>query len=186
MIDQGARWRSGARPSSNAPAGYAPSVAGENLIAFDLDRLFRADRRPTLILAYPRAGRPAFAHYRKPAVCGRMIAPVGAACRRSNRLGGADANVRLTTLRRVQDAIARARRAPVIVAFAGGGGSARSCRIMVCCRGRWARARRRVTPPPAGIGANRLGATTPDQSATLMIRQLVCFAVDSGWILAFY
>jgi hypothetical protein len=31
---------------SGAPGGLATSVAGENIIAFDLDRLFRSDRRP--------------------------------------------------------------------------------------------------------------------------------------------
>jgi hypothetical protein len=43
-----------AAPSA-APAGPAASVAGENLIAYDLDRLFRAERRPNAALDYPRA-----------------------------------------------------------------------------------------------------------------------------------
>jgi hypothetical protein len=41
-----------------APAGTAgssQSVAGENIIALDLDRLFRADRRPQTDMAYARA-----------------------------------------------------------------------------------------------------------------------------------
>jgi hypothetical protein len=41
-----------------APAGIAgssQSVAGENIIALDLDRLFRADRRPQTDMAYARA-----------------------------------------------------------------------------------------------------------------------------------
>jgi hypothetical protein len=41
-----------------APSGGSAgstSVAGENLIAYDLDRLFRAERRPNADLDYPRA-----------------------------------------------------------------------------------------------------------------------------------
>jgi ribosomal protein L17 len=36
-------------------AGPSASVAGENIIALDLDRLFRADRRPQTDMAYARA-----------------------------------------------------------------------------------------------------------------------------------
>jgi hypothetical protein len=35
--------------------GSSTSVGGENLIAYDLDRLFRAERRPNADLDYPRA-----------------------------------------------------------------------------------------------------------------------------------
>jgi hypothetical protein len=40
---------------SGAGAGPATSVAGENIIAYDLDRLFRGDRRPPAELAMSRA-----------------------------------------------------------------------------------------------------------------------------------
>jgi hypothetical protein len=41
---------------SGGPPGAAQSVAGENIIAYDLDRLFRAERRPANVdLAYPRS-----------------------------------------------------------------------------------------------------------------------------------
>jgi hypothetical protein len=41
---------------SGGPAGAAQSVAGENVIAYDLDRLFRAERRPQNVdLAYARS-----------------------------------------------------------------------------------------------------------------------------------
>jgi hypothetical protein len=40
---------------SGAGAGQATSVAGENIIAFDLDRLFRGDRRPTGDMNYTRS-----------------------------------------------------------------------------------------------------------------------------------
>jgi hypothetical protein len=44
-----------AAPSAGA-AGSAQSVAGENIIAYDLDRLFRAERRPQNVdLSYPRS-----------------------------------------------------------------------------------------------------------------------------------
>jgi hypothetical protein len=42
-----------AAPSSGQ-AGPSTSVGGENLIAYDLDRLFRAERRPNGDLEYPR------------------------------------------------------------------------------------------------------------------------------------
>lgn len=40
---------------SGATAGPANSVAGENLIAYDLDRLFRGERRPSGDMTYPRS-----------------------------------------------------------------------------------------------------------------------------------
>jgi hypothetical protein len=40
---------------SGGQAGPSTSVGGENLIAYDLDRLFRAERRPNADLDYPRA-----------------------------------------------------------------------------------------------------------------------------------
>jgi hypothetical protein len=41
---------------SGAPAGSAQSVAGENIIAYDLDRLFRAEKRPQNVdLTYARS-----------------------------------------------------------------------------------------------------------------------------------
>ena len=45
-------------PRATTPSGISPSLVGENLIAYDLDRLFRSDRRPQGIegnLGYPRA-----------------------------------------------------------------------------------------------------------------------------------
>jgi hypothetical protein len=41
--------------SPSGQTGPATSVGGENLIAYDLDRLFRAERRPNTDLDYPRA-----------------------------------------------------------------------------------------------------------------------------------
>jgi hypothetical protein len=40
---------------SGGQAGSSTSVGGEYLIAFDLDRLFRAERRPNADLEYRRA-----------------------------------------------------------------------------------------------------------------------------------
>jgi hypothetical protein len=40
---------------SGGQAGPSASVAGENIIAYDLDRLFRSERRNTADLEYPRA-----------------------------------------------------------------------------------------------------------------------------------
>ena len=44
-----------ARLTSGGQAGSSTSVGGENLIAYDLDRLFRAERRTNTDLDYPRA-----------------------------------------------------------------------------------------------------------------------------------
>jgi len=41
--------------ASSGVQGSSTSVGGENLIAYDLDRLFRAERRPNADLDYPRA-----------------------------------------------------------------------------------------------------------------------------------
>ncbi len=41
--------------TSGGQTGFSTSVGGENLIAYDLDRLFRAERRPNTDLDYPRA-----------------------------------------------------------------------------------------------------------------------------------
>jgi hypothetical protein len=40
---------------SGGPSGSAQSVAGENIVAFDLDRLFRSDRPQTADLSYARS-----------------------------------------------------------------------------------------------------------------------------------
>jgi hypothetical protein len=40
---------------STGPAGTSESVAGENIIAFDLDRLFRGERRPAGDMTYIRS-----------------------------------------------------------------------------------------------------------------------------------
>jgi hypothetical protein len=44
-----------AAPSGGQERPSSTSVGGENLIAYDLDRLFRAERRPNADLDYPRA-----------------------------------------------------------------------------------------------------------------------------------
>jgi hypothetical protein len=41
--------------SSGGQTGPSTSIGGENLIAYDLDRLFRAEQRPNADLDYPRA-----------------------------------------------------------------------------------------------------------------------------------
>ena len=68
-----------AAPSGGA-AGVSTSVGGENLIAYDLDRLFRAERRPNADLDYPRA-EAAASCLRPPviAACCRRIGPISCA-----------------------------------------------------------------------------------------------------------
>lgn len=109
---------------SGGPAGPATSVAGENIIAFDLDRLFRSDRRPADVdMNYARAEAArilltASSHsgvasddrgYLVRLVAGRTgLAPPDA----ERRVDTAIASAR--------DNIARARRSTVILAFMAG------------------------------------------------------------------
>jgi len=106
---------------SGGPAGPATSVAGENLIAFDLDKLFRADRRPDSgDFAYSRAeaarilltvsGHSGIAPDDRTYLV-RLV---------SNRTGlsQADSERRVdTVIASARDNVARARRSTVILAF---------------------------------------------------------------------
>ena len=108
---------------SDAPAASTPSVAGENLIAFDLDRLFRAERRPNADLAYPRAEAARIllttASHRglQPDDRAYLVRLVVA----HTGLAAPDAERRVDDVAaRAKDAITRARRSAVIIAFAAG------------------------------------------------------------------
>jgi hypothetical protein len=108
---------------SGGEAGPSTSVGGENIIAYDLDRLFRTDReRPTdfeyaraeaariLLTASGHAGVQADDR-------GYLLGLVT----RHTGLQGADAEARVSeTLMSASDNIAQARRSIVLVAFMGG------------------------------------------------------------------
>jgi hypothetical protein len=112
-----------AAPSAG-PAGPSTSVAGENIIAFDLDRLFRAERRPAdMDMSYSRAeaARILLTAGGRQGVIGDDREYLGRLVASRTGLPPAEAT------RRVDQAIAsarvnirRARRATVILAFMAG------------------------------------------------------------------
>jgi hypothetical protein len=112
-----------AAPSGD-PAGLATSVAGENIIAFDLDRLLRAERRPpdvdvaatraeaARILLTSSSHRGVLADDRAYLV--RLVAA-------RTGLAAPEAERRVdTAIASARDNIARARRSAVILAFMAG------------------------------------------------------------------
>jgi predicted transcriptional regulator len=108
---------------SGGQAGPSTSVGGENLIAYDLDRLFRAERRPNADLDYPRAEAARIllttASHRgmQPedrAYLVRLTAP-------NTGLAQPDAERRVDEVAaRAKENISRARRSAVILAFTAG------------------------------------------------------------------
>ena len=109
------------RLSASGGAGAATSVAGENLIAFDLDRLFRSERRTNADLDYPRAEAARIllttSSHRgmQPDDRAYLVRLVAA----QTGLAQPDAERRVDeVVARAKDDIARARRSAVVIAFA--------------------------------------------------------------------
>jgi hypothetical protein len=108
---------------SGASAGPSTSVAGENVIAYDLDRLFRSERRQEGDISYARAeaGRillTASSHSGLQPDDRTYLARLVAA---RTGLAQADAERRVDeVVVRARDSIARARRTAVILAFMAG------------------------------------------------------------------
>ena len=112
-----------AAPSSGS-AGPATSVGGENIIAYDLDRLFRADRRPANTdMEYTRAEASrilltASGHREMAADDRAYLVRLVAAV---TGLAAPDAERRVAdVIARARDNIARARRSAVMIAFMAG------------------------------------------------------------------
>ena len=108
---------------SGGPAGTSASAGSENLIAFDLDRLFRGERRTDADLNYARAeaGRillTAASHRgMQPEDRSYLVRLVAA----RTGLAPAEAERRVDdVIARAKDNIARARRSAVILAFMAG------------------------------------------------------------------
>jgi hypothetical protein len=106
---------------SGGPSGTAQSIAGENIIAFDLDRLFRAEKRPpnaNLTQARSEAARillTAGSHRGVlPEDRGYLVRLTSA----QTGLAGPEAEKRVdTVIAQVRDNIRKARRAGVILGF---------------------------------------------------------------------
>lgn len=109
---------------SGGSSGAGQSVAGENIIAFDLDRLFRAERRPDgFDPTYPRseAARILLTSAGHSGVSAEDRAYLTRLTASVTGLSPADASKRVETIiGQARDNIRRARRSSVILAFMAG------------------------------------------------------------------
>jgi hypothetical protein len=107
-----------------APAGSAQSVAGESIIAFDLDRLFRADKRPpNADLSYARseAARILLTTASHRGIQSDDRAYLVRLTAANTGLAAPEAEKRVDTIiTQARDNIRKARRAGVILAFMAG------------------------------------------------------------------
>lgn len=112
-----------AAPSAG-PAGSAQSVAGENVIAFDLDRLFRSDKRPQNVdLSYARseAARILLTSGSHRGVLPEDRTYLIRLTSANTGLAAPEAEKRVETIiAQARDNIGKARRASVILAFMAG------------------------------------------------------------------
>ena len=127
---------------SGGQAEPSTSVGGENLIAFDLDRLFRAERRPNADLEYPRAEA---ARILLTASSHRGMQPEDRAylvrlTATATGLAQPDAERRVDEVAaRAKENISRARRSAVVIAFTAGAAAllgAASSWFAACAGGR--------------------------------------------------
>ena len=106
------------------PAGSAQSVAGENIIAFDLDRLFRADKRPAnadLTYARSEAARILLTTASHRGIQSDDRAYLVRLTAANTGLAAPEAEKRVDTIiTQARDNIRKARRAGVILAFMAG------------------------------------------------------------------
>ena len=148
---------------SAGQSGTAQSVAGENIIAFDLDRLFRADKRPQnadLTYARSEAARILLTAAGHSGVTTEDRAYLIRLISANTGLAGPEAEKRVDTIvSQARDNIRKARRSAVIVAFMAGaaallgaaiawfaavsGGEHRDGRTPLPSSGFWRTARRR-------------------------------------------
>jgi hypothetical protein len=109
---------------STGPSGTAQSVAGENIIAFDLDRLLRAERRPQNVdLTYARseAARILLTTTGHNGISADDRAYLVRLTAALTGLSPADAEQRVATIvDQARDNIRKARRSAVILAFMSG------------------------------------------------------------------
>ena len=108
---------------SGGQAGPSASVAGENVIAYDLDRLFRSERRNTADLEYPRteAARILLTTSSHRGMQPEDRAYLVRLTAANTGLAAADAERRVDEVAaRAKENISRARRSAVILAFTVG------------------------------------------------------------------
>jgi hypothetical protein len=109
---------------AGGPVGSAQSVAGENMIAFDLDRLFRADKRPPnadLTYARSEAARILLTTASHRGIQSDDRAYLVRLTAANTGLAAPEAEKRVDTIiTQARDSIRKARRAGVILAFMAG------------------------------------------------------------------
>jgi hypothetical protein len=109
---------------SGGPSGTAQSVAGENIIAFDLDRLFRADKRPQnadLTYARSEAARILLTSASHRGIQSDDRAYLVRLTTANTGLAAPESEKRVDTIiTQARDNIRKARRAGVILAFMAG------------------------------------------------------------------
>jgi hypothetical protein len=109
-----------AAPSSGGNAGQSSSVGGESLIAYELDRLFRAERRPGEDLSYPRseAARILLTTSGHEDIVPEDRRYLATLVRGATGLAPADADRRVgDVVARSREALSRARRVSVLLGF---------------------------------------------------------------------
>jgi hypothetical protein len=141
-----------AAPSA-AQAGSAQSVAGENIIAFDLDRLFRAEKRPQNVdLTYARseAGRILLSAAGHSGVLPEDRTYLIRLTSAMTGLAQPDAEKRVdTVIAQARENIRKARRAGVILAFMAGASALLGAAIAWFAAGVGGRHRDDVTTAPS-------------------------------------
>lgn len=139
-----------AAPSAGQ-AGSAQSVAGENIIAFDLDRLFRADKRPQNVdLSYARseAARILLTAASHRGILADDRAYLIRLTAANTGLAAPEAEKRVDTIiAQARDNIRRARRAAVILAFMTGAAALLGAAVAWFAAGAGGRHRDGRSPP---------------------------------------
>jgi hypothetical protein len=143
-----------AAPSAGA-AGPATSVAGENIIAYDLDRLFRAERRPADVdMTYSRAeaARILLTASGHGGITGEDRAYLTRLVASRTGLAQPDAERRVdTVIASARTNIRRARRAGVILAFMAGAAALLGAAVAWFAAGLGGRHRDEAISPPLRI-----------------------------------
>ena len=141
-----------------APAGPAQSVAGENVIAFDLDRLFRADKRPqNADLSYARseAARILLTTASHRGIQSDDRAYLVRLTAANTGLAAPEAEKRVDTIiTQARDNIRKARRAGVILAFMAGAAALLGAAVAWFAAGAGGRERDGVSAPSMTWGWN--------------------------------
>ena len=151
-----------AAPSAGS-AGPSTSVAGENIIAYDLDRLFRAEKRPADVdMTYPRAeaarilltsaGHSGITSDDRTYLIRLVSAQTG--------LAPADAERRTdAAIASARNNISRARRSGVILAFMAGTAALLGAAVAWFAAGLGGQHRDKAIAPPLRMSLRRRGIT---------------------------